>query len=157
MRLIRKQKNRRLYDTVDKRNVTLQELAEIIGSGDAVRVEDGATGEDLTRGVLLQIVIEQESPGAALLSQSFLESLIRLYNNPLNLLASGYLEASMTAFERQQSELKQRWQASGSEGIPAAGLADAAREGLRSWMALQRTLFDAWTGRAPGNEDKPED
>jgi polyhydroxyalkanoate synthesis repressor PhaR len=92
MRLIRKQKNRRLYDTVDSRNVTLSELAEIIGSGESVRVQDGTSGEDLTRSVLLQIVLEQEGPGAAVLSQSFLESLIRLYNNPMQLLASGYLD-----------------------------------------------------------------
>lgn len=152
MRLIRKQKNRRLYDTVDSRNVTLAELAEIIGSGESVRVEDGASGEDLTRSVLLQIVLEQEGPGAAVLSQSFLESLIRLYNNPMQLLASGYLDASMAAFERQQSDLAQRWQTAATTGDGSSGLADAAQEGLKSWLSLQRSLFDAWTGRGPGHE-----
>ena len=71
--------------------------------------------------------------------------------------ASGYLDASMAAFERQQSELAQRWQAAGSVGNPATGLAEAAQEGLKSWMSLQRSLFDAWTGRTPEPNEKPED
>lgn len=155
MRLIRKQKNRRLYDTVDRRNVTLQELAALIGAGESIRVEDGTTGADLTRPVLLQIVMEQEGPGAAVLSRSFLEGLIRLYNNPARLLAGSYLEASMAAFERQQEELMRRWQDTAGENPAAASMAEAAQEGLRSWMSLQKSLFELWSGRT--SDDKKED
>ncbi len=157
MRLIRKQKNRRLYDTVERRNVTLQELAATIGAGESIRVEDGTTGEDLTRSVLLQIVLEQEQPAGALLSQPFLEALIRLNNHPTRTLASGYLEASMAAFERQQSELMRRWQAAAGEHPAAAALAGAAQEGLKSWMSLQRTLFDLWSGRGPDDKAEEDD
>lgn len=155
MRLIRKQKNRRLYDTQDRRNITLAELAAIIGAGESVRVEDGTGGEDITRAVLLQIVMEQETPGSALLSQSFLEGLIRLYNNPLQQLVTGYLDASMTVFQRQQSELMKRWRELAGSGGASASLAEAAQEGLKGWVGLQRALFDAWTGR-DGNDDRED-
>lgn len=148
MRLIRKQKNRRLYDTVARRNVTLAELATLIGQGESVQVEDGTSGEDITRGVLLQIVIEQDACGGAFLSQAFLESLIRLASNPMQQMAAGYLEASVATFERYQHELAERWQPNATAAADptqqTAVLAEMARESLKGWMSLQRAFFDAW-------------
>jgi polyhydroxyalkanoate synthesis repressor PhaR len=157
VRLIRKQKNRRLYDTVDRRNVTLRELAAIIGTGDTIRVEDGASGENITHSVLLQIVTEREGPGGALLSQSFLEGLIRLYSNPASLLASTWFDASMAAFERQQAELMRRFGAGPQTGAAASAMAGIAQEGLRSWMTLQRSLFEIWAGRGPDDAGRSDD
>jgi polyhydroxyalkanoate synthesis repressor PhaR len=156
MRLIRKQKNRRLYDTVDRRNVTLQDLAILIGGGESIRVEDGTSGDDISRLVLLQIVVEQESPAMALLSQPLLEGLIRLANNPMQQMAASYLEASVASFERSQGEFARRWQLDGNTGSTAGAIADAAQESLRSWMSLQRSIFDAWSGNSP-DEGKDND
>ncbi len=155
MRLIRKQKNRRLYDTVDRRNITLQELARLIGAGEQVRVEDGTNGDNVTRAVLLQILLEQESPGRVLLSEAFLESLIRLGHNPLQQMASDYLDASLAAFERYQTDIAQRWQADRQPlSHPAEVLTEAAQRSLSSWISMQRSIFDAWSGRPP--EPEPE-
>lgn len=160
MRLIRKQKNRRLYDTVDRRNVTLQELASLIGRGESLRVEDGTSGEDLTRGVLLQIVTEQDANGQDLLSQPFLEALIRLSHHPMQQMAAGYLEASLATFERYQDDLASRWRprasamSSGESAPQAPLLTDLARESLKNWMSLQRSIFDAWS--TPASDDAKE-
>ncbi|MEM9387722.1 MAG: polyhydroxyalkanoate synthesis regulator DNA-binding domain-containing protein [Pseudomonadota bacterium] len=150
MRLIRKQKNRRLYDTVDRRNITLQELARLIGAGEQIQVEDGTNGENITRTILLQILLEQESPGRVLLSEAFLESLIRLGHNPLQQMASNYLDASLAAFERYQSEIAERWRADAKAmSHPAEVLTEAAQRSLSSWISMQRSIFDAWSGRGP--------
>lgn len=158
MRLIRKQKNRRLYDTVDRRNITLQELARLIGAGEQIQVEDGTTGENVTRAVLLQILLEQESPGRVLLSEAFLESLIRLGHNPLQQMASNYLDASLAAYERYQSDIAERWRADANTmSHPAEVLTEAAQRSLSSWISMQRSIFDAWSGRGPAPSDAAPD
>ena len=152
MRLIRKQRNRRLYDTQARSNITLQQVGKLVAGGEPVRVVDAVTDEDITRAVLLQIVVEQETPGTALLSRTFLESLIRLNDNPLKRLAVNYLDASIAEFDRQQAGLLERWRHV-VEVDGAAPVADAARTGLENWLDLQRAWLDAWTGAARRDTD----
>src|SRR5260370_34716939 len=82
-RLIRKYSNRRLYDTVGSRHVTLDDLRQLIVSGEKIKVIDDKSGEDLTRSVLLQIISEQEQFGSPVLGAELLEMIIRFYGGPV--------------------------------------------------------------------------
>jgi polyhydroxyalkanoate synthesis repressor PhaR len=95
-RLIRKYSNRRLYDTGASRHVTLEDLRQLVVSGERIKVVDDKTGEDLTRSVLLQIIAEQEQFGAPVLGCDLLEMIIRFYGGPMQALLSRYLEQAFT-------------------------------------------------------------
>ncbi len=82
-RLIRKYANRRLYDTVGSRHVTLEDLRQLIVAGQRIKVVDDKSGDDLTRAVLLQIIAEQEQFGAPVLNTELLEMIIRFYGRPM--------------------------------------------------------------------------
>src|ERR1700682_93238 len=95
-RLIRKYSNRRLYDTVGSRHVTLDDLRHLIVSGEKIKVIDDKSGEDLTRSVLLQIIAEQEQDGSPVLGAESLAMMIRFYGGPMPGALSGYLERAFT-------------------------------------------------------------
>lgn len=78
-RIIKKYPNRRLYDTVESRYISLHHVRELITRGEPVEVIDQRTGENITRCVLLQVITEQESQGEPLLSEEFLARVIRCY------------------------------------------------------------------------------
>ena len=85
-RVIRKYSNRRLYDPETSGHVTLDQVRDMIVAGERVRVEDAKTGEDLTRSILLQIIVEREEAGAPLLSAPLLEQLSqrsRILDDPI--------------------------------------------------------------------------
>src|ERR1700688_3720345 len=85
-RLIRKYSNRRLYDTVGSRHVTLDDLRQLVVSGEKIKVIDDKSGEDLTRSVLLQIIAEQEQDGSPVLGAELLEMIIHFYGRPIKAL-----------------------------------------------------------------------
>src|SRR5258708_12165390 len=91
-RLIRKYSNRRLYDTVGSRHVTLDDLRQLIVSGEKIKVIDDKSGEDLTRSVLLQIIAEQEQDGSPVLGAELLEMIIPSYAGPIQALLTRYLQ-----------------------------------------------------------------
>lgn len=113
LRIIRKYANRRLYDTSESRYVTLEDIKQLVTHKESFRVEDSRTGEDLTRNILLQIIIEQEnksSPGAPMFSNKVLQQLIRFYGDGTQQTMSGYLEQSINAFMEQQKILREQMQ-----------------------------------------------
>src|ERR1700686_625079 len=105
-RLIRKYSNRRLYDTRGSRHVTLEDLRQLIGSGEKIKVVDEKSGKDLTRSGLLQIISEQEQCGAPVLGSELLEMIIRFYGRPMQALLSRYLEQAFTTMVRQQESMQ---------------------------------------------------
>src|ERR1700694_557957 len=105
-RLIRKYSNRRLYDTVGSRHVTLDDLRQLIVSGEKIKVIDDKSGADLTRSVLLQIIAEQEQFGSPVLGSDLLQMIIRFYGGPMQALLSRYLEQAFTAMVRQQEAMQ---------------------------------------------------
>jgi len=107
-RLLKKHANRRLYDTGQKRYVSLTAIRDLILSGIDVQVEDSATGEDITRQVLLQIMGECEQDGRPMLSPSLLMSLIRQYGSPMQEYVGPFLEKSLSFYARQESRMRQR-------------------------------------------------
>ena len=101
-RVIKKYPNRRLYDTVTSSYVTLAEIKRLVMQHEPVLVRDAKTGEDLTRSILLQIILEEEAAGVPMFSEALLANLIRFYGHAMQ----GY----MGPFLEKQSQLLADWQ-----------------------------------------------
>ena len=103
---IKKYANRRLYDTESSTYITLDRLAQMVREGREFEVVDAKTGEDITRQVLTQIIVDEEARGSTMLPINFLKQLIGLYGNSMQNFVPSYLEAAMDAFQRNQSAVK---------------------------------------------------
>ncbi|MGE5269295.1 MAG: polyhydroxyalkanoate synthesis repressor PhaR [Thiohalocapsa sp.] len=104
--VVKKYANRRLYNTATSSYVTLEDLARMIKEGADFVVYDAKTGEDITRAVLTQIIVEQEQKGQNLLPISFLRQLISFYGDSMQFLVPGYLEQAMIAFAKNQEQMR---------------------------------------------------
>ncbi len=109
--VVKKYANRRLYNTATSSYVTLDDLAKLIKEGGDFVAHDAKTGEDITRSVLTQIIVEQEQKGQNLLPISFLRQLIGFYGDSMQFLVPGYLEQAMGAFGRNQDQMRKSLQA----------------------------------------------
>jgi polyhydroxyalkanoate synthesis repressor PhaR len=105
--IIKKYANRRLYDTESSSYITLERLAEMVRQKREFKVVDARSGEDITHNVLTQIIMDEESRGETLLPVSFLRQLIGLYGGgQMQSMLPQYLEASLEAFQRNQSQMR---------------------------------------------------
>src|SRR6202051_1931716 len=105
--VVKKYANRRLYNTATSSYVTLDDLARMIKEGGDFVAHDSKSGEDITRAVLTQIIVEQEQKGGQnLLPISFLRQLISFYGDSMQFLVPGYLEQAMVAFARNQEQMR---------------------------------------------------
>src|SRR6201997_2413695 len=109
--VVKKYANRRLYNTATSSYVTLDDLAKLIKEGGDFIAQDAKSGEDITRSVLTQIIVEQEQKGQNLLPTSFLRQLISFYGDSMQFLVPGYLEQTMIAFARNQEQMRKNLQA----------------------------------------------
>jgi polyhydroxyalkanoate synthesis repressor PhaR len=139
-RVIRKYANRRLYDPSESRHLTLDEVRELVVAGERVRVEDAKTGDDLTRSILLQIIVEQEEAGRPLLSAELLEQLIRFYGGSMQDFLATYLERSVDAFVDQQSRFQDQVLKM-MQDTPLATMGQLAEQNLAAWQEFQRSVF----------------
>ena len=105
VRAIKKYPNRRLYDTQTSSYVTLAELKKLVMQGTSMVVRDAKTGEDLTRSILLQIILEEESAGAPMFSEAVLSNIIRFYGHAMQGYMGSYLENHVQSFMDWQSKL----------------------------------------------------
>jgi polyhydroxyalkanoate synthesis repressor PhaR len=103
--IIKKYANRRLYNTESSSYITLEHLAEMVRQKREFKVVDAKSGEDITRPVLAQIIMDEEQRGSNMLPVNFLRQLIGLYGNSMQGAVPQYLEASLDAFQRNQSQL----------------------------------------------------
>jgi polyhydroxyalkanoate synthesis repressor PhaR len=103
---IKKYANRRLYDTESSTYITLDRLAQMVREGREFEVVDAKSGDDITRQVLTQIIVDEEARGATMLPINFLKQLIGLYGNSMQNFVPQYLEAAMDSFQRNQSAVK---------------------------------------------------
>ncbi len=104
--VIKKYANRRLYNTATSSYVTLEHLCEMVKEDTDFVVHDARTGDDITRPVLTQIIVEQEGKGENLLPIGFLRQLISLYGDNLAGFVPSYLEQSMDSFVRNQEQIR---------------------------------------------------
>jgi polyhydroxyalkanoate synthesis repressor PhaR len=151
--IIKKYANRRLYHTGSSSYVTLDDLARMVKEGEDFVVTDAKTGEDITRAVLGQIIFEQESRGQHLLPIAFLRQLIRFYGDSMQAILPSYLETALSAFTRNQDELRAQM-ARAFQGDALGALEEQAHrnmemfsEAMRMWSPFGRTAAgDAGAG-----------
>src|SRR6218665_1847068 len=99
-RVIKKYPNRRLYDTATSCYITLEDVKQLVLDNVEIIVEDAKTHEDITRSVLLQIILEEESGGAPMFTYDVLTQIIRIYGNAMQGLMGNYLEKNMQLFSQ---------------------------------------------------------
>jgi polyhydroxyalkanoate synthesis repressor PhaR len=102
VRMIKKYPNRRLYDTETSTYITLAEVKQLVLEYRAFQVVDAKSGDDLTRAILLQIILEEESGGVPLFTSEMLANIIRYYGHSMQGLMGAYLERSIQAFHEAQ-------------------------------------------------------
>jgi polyhydroxyalkanoate synthesis repressor PhaR len=106
LRLIKKYPNRRLYDTRTSTYITLVDVKELVLKHEEFQVVDAKSGEDLTRSILLQIILEEEAAGAPMFSSDVLAQMIRFYGNAMQGMMGKYLENNVQAFTDVQKKLQ---------------------------------------------------
>jgi polyhydroxyalkanoate synthesis repressor PhaR len=104
-RVIKKYPNRRLYDTTTSSYVTLTEIKHLVMQGHTFVVRDAKTGEDLTRNLLLQIILEEESAGAPMFTEAVLTNIIRFYGHAMQGHMGAYLESNLQSLMMMQSKM----------------------------------------------------
>src|SRR5258708_31059572 len=109
-RLIKKYPNRRLYDTKTSMYITLADVKKLVVQGEEFQVVDDKTKEDLTRSILLQIILEEETAGAPMFSSDILTQFIRSYGNTMQVMLGSYLERNMQLFGEIQKSMKEQSQ-----------------------------------------------
>ncbi len=107
-RLIKKYPNRRLYDTRSSAYITLPDVRQMVMDHEAFKVVDAKSGEDLTRSVLLQIILEEETGGTPMFSSDLLAQMIRFYGNAMQGMMGKYLEANLRSFTDMQARFKEQ-------------------------------------------------
>src|SRR6059058_6579083 len=106
LRLIKKYPNRRLYDTKTSSYITLADVKQMVLKQEEFQVVDAKSGDDLTRQILLQIILEEESAGMPLFSSEMLSQMIRFYGNALQGIMGNYMEQNVKAFLTIQGKLQ---------------------------------------------------
>jgi len=141
---IKKYANRRLYDTESSTYITLDRLAQMVREGREFEVVDAKTGDDITRQVLTQIIVDEEARGGTtMLPINFLKQLIGLYGNSMQNFVPSYLEAAMDAFQRNQSAVK--------DAFSGNVFADLAKRN----MAMFEDASRAFSGKPKTETHKP--
>lgn len=156
--VVKKYANRRLYNTDTSSYVTLDDLAAMVRDGRDFVVYDAKSGEDLTRSVLTQIIVEQEGKGQNMLPISVLRQLIGLYGDNLQSLVPRYLEAAMASFTQQQEQMRDTLTKTMGGFMPfPAGVPNMQEVGKQNIAMMERamSLFTPFARReenAPGDE-----
>jgi polyhydroxyalkanoate synthesis repressor PhaR len=152
--VVKKYANRRLYNTESSSYITLDNLAEMVRHGRDFVVYDARTGEDITRSVLTQIIVEEESKvGRAMLPIPFLRQLIGFYGDSLQGVVPRYLEQSMATFARQQQQMRDAVQQTMGSFLPP-GFEEMGRQNM-AMLERAMTLFSPFY-RAPEAAARPE-
>ena len=125
--VVKKYANRRLYNTATSSYVTLDELSQMVRKGDDFVVYDAKTNEDITRSVLTQIILEEDSKGRNLLPIGFLRHLIGYYDDSLQSFLPRYLELSMENFARHQDQMRGYVEQTFGRFFPMSQLDDMTR------------------------------
>ncbi len=146
--VVKKYANRRLYNTETSSYITLDNLADMIRAGRDFVVYDAKSGEDITRGVLTQIIVEEESKGTSMLPTAFLRQLIGFYGGSLQGVVPRYLEQAMASFARQQQQLRQVVQQTFSPFMPV-GVEEMSRQNV-AMIERAMSMFNPFhRGSAP--------
>ena len=108
LRLIKKYPNRRLYDTKTSSYITLADVKQMVLKQEEFQVVDAKSGDDLTRQILLQIILEEESGGVPMFTSDLLSQMIRSYGNAMQGMMGSYLEKNLQTFTDIQARLAEQ-------------------------------------------------
>lgn len=136
-RIIKKYPNRRLYDTAISRYVTLADLKLLVRDNIKFRVVDAKTDDDITRTILLQIILEEEDKGTPIFSTELLEKIIRSYGDTMQGFLSSYLQQSVEVFLNQQRLLHEQMAGLMTSG-PLSVFSELARQNVQLWQEFQK-------------------
>jgi polyhydroxyalkanoate synthesis repressor PhaR len=143
VRTIKKYPNRRLYDTEVSRYITLADVRDLVMKGEDFKVVDTSNDDDITRSILLQIMLEEETGGEPLFTANMLAQIIRFYGGTFQGLFARYLEQSLDLFAKQQNQLRRAW-----TDEPVETMTNMARSNVEMWTSLQKDFLRA-AGFAP--------
>ena len=167
IRLIKKYPNRRLYDTATSSYITLADVKTLVLEGVNFKVVDAKSGEDLTRSILLQIILEEETAGAPMFSSDMLSQIIRFYGNAMQSMMGSYLEKNIQTFMEIQRKLQEQsmaklgenpmlnsetWtqfvkmQGPAIQGLMSSYLEQSANTFVEMQQQLQKQARDMFTG-----------
>jgi len=155
--VVKKYANRRLYNTETSSYVTLDDLAAMVRDGRDFVVYDAKSGEDLTRSVLTQIIVEQEGKGQSMLPTSVLRQLIGLYGGNLQSLVPRYLEAAMASFTQQQDQMRDTIAKTMGGFMPFPGAVPDLQEVGKQNIAMMERAMSLFTPFARREENAPSD
>jgi polyhydroxyalkanoate synthesis repressor PhaR len=149
-RILKKYPNRRLYDTKTSSYITLADVKAMVLAGEDFEVRDAKTSDDLTRSILLQIILEEESGGLPMFSSQTLAQIIRFYGHAMQGMMGTYLEKNMQSFVEMQTRLVEQ-----SKGLydPAtltpevwtglvSGQSPMLQNLMSGYLEQSRTLFE---------------
>jgi polyhydroxyalkanoate synthesis repressor PhaR len=138
--VVKKYANRRLYNTEASSYVTLDDLAAMVRKGRDFVVYDAKSGDDITRSVLTQIIVEQEAKGENLLPIPFLRTLIGYYGDNMQTMVPRYLEFTMGAFARQQEQVRRNMETAMGGFMPFGDLSEVGKQNM-AMMERAMSLF----------------
>ena len=139
-RLIKKYPNRRLYDTQTSTYITLADVKQLVVDQEEFQVVDAKSGDDLTRQILLQIILEEEAGGMPMFSAPMLAHVIRFYGNAMQGMMGSYLEKTMQAFVEIQAKMQDQSKAFyDTKGLPSPEL-------WAQFMAVQTPMIQTMMG-----------
>jgi polyhydroxyalkanoate synthesis repressor PhaR len=152
--VVKKYANRRLYNTESSSYVTLEDLAKMVRLGRNFVVFDAKSGEDITRSVLTQIIVEEEAKGGrSLLPESFLRQLIGFYGDSLQAVLPRYLETAMSGFARQQVQMRRSMEQAMGGFLPFPGFEELGKQNM---AMLERAMSLFAPFRAPDSTQTVE-
>jgi len=141
VRILKKYPNRRLYDTRLSTYITLADVKKMVLEGADFEVRDAKTGDDLTRSILLQIILEEESGGVPMFSTQMLSQIIRFYGHAMQGFMGSYLEKNIQAFTEMQSRVAEQ-----SKGLydPKSYTPDAWSQLMKGQAPLMQNLMGTY-------------
>ncbi len=139
-RLIKKYPNRRLYDTEESRYITLTDVQKLVRDGMEIRVIDTQSGDDITRGILIQIITEQEASGNPMFTTDVLTRFIRFYDESLQDAFSSFLDQTLKLYAEQQHQMQSQL----DQLLPGEALqtwAELTERNIELWREMQDSFF----------------
>ena len=152
---IKKYANRRLYNTATSSYVTLDHLCQMVQDGVDFLVYDAKTGEDITRAVLTQIIVEEEAKGQNLLPITFLRQLISFYGDNLQWVVPRYLEHMMGAFATNQERMRESMQETFGGMFPFNNLEEMGKQNLALFERTMK-MFSPFAEQPPKESTRAE-
>lgn len=141
MRTLKKYPNRRLYDTSQSCYVTIDNVRDLVLGHERFRVLDSKTGEDLTRTILLQIILEQENDaGEHVLTNEVLQHLIRFYGSGMQTNMAHFLEQSISFFLNQQETMQDQMRTV-IGATPIGMLQKMTEDNMKLWESMSKSML----------------